>query len=54
MDILFMGKVSLDDIENIKHLKKMGLAPRIAHKSRSFDKKDNTNSTLDFILNNLK
>jgi len=54
MDILFMGKVSLDDVENIKHLKKMGLAPRIAHKSRSFDKKDNTNSTLDFILNNLK
>ncbi len=54
MDVLFMGKISLDDLENIKHLGKLGLAHKITHRSLSFDKKLNTNTTLDFILNNLK
>ena len=54
MDVLFMGKISLDDLENIKHLGKLGLAHKIAHRSLSFDQKLNTNTTLDFILNNLK
>ena len=54
MDVLFMGKISLDDLENIKHLGKMGLAHKITHRSLSFDQKLNTNTTLDFILNNLK
>ncbi|UJH67419.1 flavohemoglobin expression-modulating QEGLA motif protein [Allomuricauda sp. SCSIO 65647] len=54
MEVLFMGKVSLDDLENIKYLKQLGLVQKITHKSRSFDQKNNTNSTLDFILNNLK
>ncbi|WP_343486239.1 flavohemoglobin expression-modulating QEGLA motif protein [Allomuricauda sp. d1] len=54
MEVLFMGKVSLDDVENIKYLRKLGLVQKITHKSHSFDQKLNTNSTLDFILNNLK
>ncbi len=54
MEVLFMGKVSLEDIENINYLKQLGLVQKITHKSRSFDQKNNTNGTLDFILNNLK
>jgi uncharacterized protein (TIGR02421 family) len=54
MDVLFMGKVSLDYEDQINHLKQLGLAQPITHKSLSFEQKLNTNKTLDFILNNLK
>jgi len=54
MDILLTGKVALADEPNIKYLKQMGLALPIPHKSLSFEQKLNTNTTLDFILNNLK
>lgn len=54
LDILFTGKVSLDYEEQINHLKQLGLAQPITHKSLSFEQKLNTNKTLDFILNNLK
>ena len=54
MDILLSGKVALADEPNIRYLRKLGLALPIAHQSFSFEQKLNTNSTLDFILNNLK
>ena len=47
-------KISLDDLENIKHLGKLGLAHKITHRSLSFDKKLNTNATLDFYFEQLK
>ena len=54
LDILLSGKVTVDMEENMKYLKTLGLVTPIAHKSLSFQQKLNTNSTLDFILNNLK
>jgi uncharacterized protein (TIGR02421 family) len=54
LDVLLSGKVTLDMEEDIKHLKKLELATPIAHKSLSFTQNLNTNSTLDFILKNLK
>ncbi|UII79445.1 flavohemoglobin expression-modulating QEGLA motif protein [Flagellimonas sp. CMM7] len=54
LDVLFTGKVSLDYEEQIDHLKQLGLAQPITHKSLSFEQKLNTNKILDFILNNLK
>ena len=54
MDILLSGKVAMADEPNSKYLRKLGLAQPIAYKSLSFEQKLNTNSTLDFILNNLK
>ena len=54
MDVLLSGKVSLADETHINYLKKLALAQPIAYKCLSFDKRLNTNTTLDFILNNLK
>ena len=54
MDVLLTGKVALSDEPNIKYLHHLGLAQSITHKSLSFDQKLNTNSTLDFILRNLR
>jgi len=54
MEILLTGKVALADEPNIKYLHQLGLAQSITHTCFSFDEKLNTNTTLDFILNNLK
>lgn len=54
MDILLTGKVALADEPNIKYLHHLGLAQPITHQCFSFKQKLNTNTTLDFILNNLK
>ena len=54
LDILLSGKVSLDSENQIKYLREVGLAQPITYKSLSFSQKLNTNTTLDFILNNLK
>ena len=54
MDILLSGKVSLDYENELKHLRSKGLWQPITHKTHSFAQKLNTNTTLDFILNNLK
>ena len=54
LDILLSGKVSLDYEPQMNYLKEIGLARPITHKSLSFTQKLNTNTTLDFILNNLK
>ncbi|MEM7486180.1 MAG: flavohemoglobin expression-modulating QEGLA motif protein [Bacteroidota bacterium] len=54
LDALFTGKVALENEDSIRYLMKLGLAQPITHKSHSFAQKSNTNTTLDFILNNLK
>lgn len=54
MDRLLIGKVSLDYEGQIAYLQKLGLADTGPYRSESFNQKRNVNSTLDFILNNLK
>ncbi|MEO0570469.1 MAG: flavohemoglobin expression-modulating QEGLA motif protein [Bacteroidota bacterium] len=54
MDVLLSGKVSLDYEREMKYLRSKGLWEPIVHRTHSFAQKLNTNSTLDFILNNLK
>ena len=54
MDSLLTGKVSLDHLDAIKYLQKLGLATPITHNNKAYQQKLNTNKTLDFILNNLK
>ncbi len=54
MDVLLSGKVSLDYENEMKYLRTKGLWEPILHRTHSFEQKLNTNTTLDFILNNLK
>lgn len=54
MDVLLTGKVALENEATIESLKKLGLVHPNVHKSLSFDRNLNTDSTLDLILNNLK
>ncbi|PCE63813.1 flavohemoglobin expression-modulating QEGLA motif protein [Sediminicola luteus] len=54
MDLLLLGKVSLEYEGVMQRLLEAGLAVPLAHNNLSFETNDNTNTTLDFILNNLK
>ncbi|MBT8315703.1 MAG: flavohemoglobin expression-modulating QEGLA motif protein, partial [Maribacter sp.] len=54
MDIMLTGKVTLEFEESIKYLQHLGLATTITHHNLAYHKNLNTNTTLDFILNNLK
>lgn len=54
MDILFSGKVSMDYEEDIEYLMQTGLATDILHRNPAYQEKSSNNTTLDFILNNLK
>ncbi|KPM33367.1 Hypothetical protein I595_270 [Croceitalea dokdonensis DOKDO 023] len=54
MDMLLTGKVALDSEPSMSYMKQLGLVEPITYKSLSFQEKLNTNTTLDFILNNLK
>lgn len=54
LDILLTGKVALDSEPTMNYMKQLGLVEPITYKSLSFQQKLNTNTTLDFILNNLK
>lgn len=54
MDRLLIGKVSLDYEEEIAYLQRLGLCKAGTYRSNSFLEKKNTNSTLEFILNNLR
>lgn len=54
MDNLLTGKVSLDYEEEIKYLQSLGLAGDIKYRNLAYAQKLGNNSTLDFILNNLK
>ena len=54
MDILLLGKVNLQNEDRLQRLLDLGLAQPITHKNVAFHENRNTNTTLDFILNNLK
>lgn len=54
MDVLLTGKVALDYEAAIGHLGELGLVHRNAYHNKAFTQNLNTNTTLDFILNNLK
>ena len=54
MDIMLTGKVTLEFEESVKYLQHLGLAKTITHQNLAYQKNLNTNTTLDFILNNLK
>ncbi|MBT8298569.1 MAG: flavohemoglobin expression-modulating QEGLA motif protein, partial [Maribacter sp.] len=54
MDNMLTGKVTLEFEDSIKYLQHLGLATSITHTNLAYTKNENTNKTLDFILNNLK
>ena len=54
MDHLLTGKVSLDYEDQIRYLQSLGLAEDIKYRNQVFKNKQSDNTTLDFILNNLK
>ena len=54
LDSLLTGKVSLKYLNIISKWQMEGLAQKISHRNTAFDQKSPTNSTLDFILDNLK
>ncbi|ASV32053.1 flavohemoglobin expression-modulating QEGLA motif protein [Maribacter cobaltidurans] len=54
MDILLSGKVSFDAESVIEHLDTIGLANKNRYDNYAYKQNNNTNKTLDYILNNLK
>lgn len=54
IDLLLTGKVSLEYCDEIQYLLNQGLAVTPKHRTSSFQKNNNTNETVDFILDNLK
>ena len=54
MDVLLMGKVSMDYEVSVDQLINLGLAHKNHYTNLAFQQQLNTNKTLDFILNNLK
>jgi uncharacterized protein (TIGR02421 family) len=54
MDSLLTGKVTMESEATINRFKDLGLANDITHYNMAFQQNCNKNSTLDFILDNLK
>jgi len=54
LNLLLTGKVSLEYLEDIEYLVEKGLAITPKHHTSSFKENNNTNETVDFILDNLK
>jgi len=54
LNLLLTGKVSLDYIDMIKDMIEKGYAVKAKHVTGAFAENNNTNTTIDFILNNLK
>lgn len=54
MHKLLRGKITLDYLENIESLAKNGYAVPSKHLTDSYKQNKNTNTTVDFILENLK
>ncbi|MBT8209960.1 MAG: flavohemoglobin expression-modulating QEGLA motif protein [Eudoraea sp.] len=54
MDSLLSGKVSVEYLPTVSYLKELGLAQEITYTNKAFTEKQNQNTTLDFILDNLK
>ncbi|EIJ40578.1 flavohemoglobin expression-modulating QEGLA motif protein [Galbibacter orientalis] len=51
---LLTGKVSLDRVDSIVKLQELGLASKSIHITDSYSANKNNNSSIDFILHNLK
>ncbi|WP_276392270.1 flavohemoglobin expression-modulating QEGLA motif protein [Eudoraea chungangensis] len=54
LDTLLSGKVSLNYLDDIAYMKRLGLANEISFNNHAYAKKTLDNDKLDFILNNLK
>jgi uncharacterized protein (TIGR02421 family) len=54
VNLLLTGKVSLEYYDDIEYLVSKGLAVKPKHYTSSFNVNNNTNETVDFILDNLK
>ncbi|MFY0604230.1 MAG: DUF1704 domain-containing protein [Flavobacteriaceae bacterium] len=54
LDLLLTGKVSLEYYKHIEYLIEKGLAIKPKHYTSSFYRNNNSNETVDFILDNLK
>ncbi len=54
LDMLFLGKCSMEHTAAVAELRHLGLVKPPKYRSKSFEKNQNQNDTLDFILKNLK
>ncbi len=54
LDSLLAGKVALEQVDIVNKWQKEGVSEAITYKNFAFDKNENTNTTLEFILQNLK
>ena len=54
LNILLTGKMSIEYIDTVKKLQKLGLANTSKHFTDSFVTNNNSNDNLDFILKSLK
>ena len=54
LNLLLTGKVSLEQLDNIKYLISKGYAVPAKHITDSFTENNNSNKTVDFILKSLK
>jgi len=54
MDTLLTGKVTMESEATINRFKDLGLANDLTHNNVAFERNCNKNSSLDFILDNLK
>lgn len=54
MDALLTGKVTMESEASINRFKDLGLANDLTHNNVAFERNCNKNSSLDFILDNLK
>ncbi|MEQ8422324.1 MAG: flavohemoglobin expression-modulating QEGLA motif protein [Arenibacter algicola] len=54
MDALLTGKVTMESEATINRFKDLGLANDLTHNNVAFERNCNKNSSLDFILDNLK
>ena len=54
LDNLLTGKVSINYLQQIEHLQALGLANTIRYSNPDYKMNENTNETINFILENLK
>lgn len=54
LDLLLAGKISLDNVGIVSKWQEEGLAQEVRYQNRAFEKNENTNTRLGFILKNLK
>jgi hypothetical protein len=54
LDLMLAGKVTLEKVDLVSKWKNEGLSEDITYKNEAFAKNENSNTKLDFILQNLK